>query len=136
MSDFNAWDHVRVINLRGDPEFMANDDEKVISSNRTAGAVLGNIHIVKNRSMSERDRVIKLFGNTFKDDLAQQGPMWQICQNIADDIIRNKVKIALSCYCAPAPCHLHQVVPVIVQMVQQKLEEQNSMNIQPKKNRP
>lgn len=136
MSSFNPWDHIRVVNLRGDPEYMANDDEKVISSNRTAGAVLGNPFIVKNRSMSERDRVIKEFGSAFQEDLTNQGPMWQICQNIADDILKNNVKIALSCYCTPAPCHLHQVVPVIVKMIEQKMEQQNSMNNSIKKVKP
>lgn len=133
----NAWDFIRVVNLRGDPEYMATEDERVISANRTAGAVLGNPHIAKNRSMQERDRVVSAFKQTFKDDLAVQGPMWQICQKIADDIVNYQQKIALSCYCAPAPCHLHGVVPVIVQMVEEKLkllESKEDTNI--KHNRP
>lgn len=134
----NAWDFIRVINLRGDPEYMATDDEKVISSNRTAGAVLGNPHIANNRSMQERDRVISGFNKTFQDDLKQHGPMWQICQNIADDIINNQQKIALSCYCAPANCHLHGVIPVIVEMVEEKLKliEQSSNETTSKKLKP
>lgn len=134
----NAWDFIRVINLRGDPEYMATDDEKVISSNRTAGAVLGNPHIANNRSMQERDRVISAFKKTFQDDLKQQGPMWQICQNIADDIIKNQQKIALSCYCAPASCHLYGVIPVIVEMVEEKLKliEQSSNETNLRKLKP
>ena len=65
--------------------------------------------------------------------------MWQICQKIADDIIENQQKISLSCYCTPAPCHLHGVIPVIVQMVEEKLnklvgylfEQENTNHISP-----
>lgn len=118
----NAWEYIRVVNLRGDSEYMANEDEKVISSNRTAGAVLGNPHVAKTRSIQERERVITAFGETFKEDLANKGPMWKICQNIADEIIEKKQKIALSCFCQPAKCHLDQVLPVIVNMVENKLK--------------
>lgn len=134
MSDFNAWEYIRVVNLRGDPDYMANSDEKIISSNRTAGAILGNPHIVKTRSMQERERVITAFKETFQNDLDIEGPMWQICQNIANEIVEKKQKIALSCYCQPSACHLDHVVPVIVKIVQQKLQIiKNSQNNSVKK---
>jgi hypothetical protein len=98
--DFNPWDYVRVINVRGEPEYQATLDEKVIVAHR-GNPILGNKHPMKAKTMKERDRVIAEYKKDLKADLSIQGPMYQTLQNIAKDIVENKQKIAFSCFCVP-----------------------------------
>jgi hypothetical protein len=122
--EFNPWDYIRVVNVRGEPEYQAKSDEKVIIAYRD-NPILGNQHVVENRSMKERDRVIEAFGEDLEADLAIQGPMWKALQEIAYDIVENKQKIALACWCMPCPCHALKLVPVIVEMVNDILNNKN-----------
>lgn len=119
--EFNPWDYVRVVNVRGEPEYQATSDEKVIIAYRD-NPILGNQHVVENRSMKERDRVIAAFGEDLEADLTIQGPMWKALQEIAHDIVENKQKIALACWCVPCPCHALKLVPVIIDMVNDLLK--------------
>lgn len=119
-TEFNPWDYIRVVNARGEPEYQAHDDEKVIIAYR-ANPILGNKHPMKNKSLQERERVIKAFEKDLAEDLVIQGPIWQMLQDIAQDIIDNKQKIALECWCMPCDCHASRYVPVIVKMIEEKL---------------
>ncbi len=66
VEEFDPWDYVRVVNVRGEPEYQANPDEKVIVAHR-GNPILGNKHPMKTNSMKERDRVI----TEYKKDLGQ-----------------------------------------------------------------
>ncbi len=98
--EFNPWDYVRVVNVKGDPEYQAKDDEKVIIGHR-ANPILGNKHIMLEKTMKERDRVIAEYKKDLEADLAIQGPIWQILKGIAKEIVENKQKFAISCHCSP-----------------------------------
>ena len=119
-TEFNPWDYIRVVNARGELEYQAHEDEKVIIAYR-ANPILGNKHPMKNKSLQERDRVIKAFEKDLEEDLAIQGPIWRVLQEIAKDIIDNKQKIALECWCMPCDCHASRYVPIIVKMLEEKL---------------
>ncbi len=98
--EFNPWDYIRVVNVKGEPDFQAQPDENVIIGHR-ANPILGNKHPMKENSMKERDRVIAAYKKDLEADLAIQGPIWKILQNIAKEIVENKQKFAISCHCAP-----------------------------------
>ena len=66
--DFNPWDYVRVVNVKGEPEYQAKDDEKVVIVHRD-NLILGNKHIMLEQIMKGRDRVIA----EYKKDLEVQG---------------------------------------------------------------
>jgi hypothetical protein len=118
--DFNPWDYVRVVNVRGEQEYQATSDEKVIVAHR-GNPILGNKHPMLMPSMKERERVIAEYSNDLDNDLAAKGPMFNLLQNIAQDIVENKQKIAFSCYCLPCDCHAQKLVPVIIEMVKEIL---------------
>jgi Domain of unknown function (DUF4326) len=118
--DFNPWDYLRVVNVRGEPEYQANDDEKVIVAHRD-NPIFGNKHPMKIQTMKERDRVISEYKKDLETDLKVQGPMYKALKEIAKDIVDNKQKIALSCYCSPLRCHAEHLLPVIVDMAQELL---------------
>ena len=122
-TEFNPWDYVRVVNVRGEPEYMATRDEKVVPIHR-GNPILGNKHPMTTKSMKERDRVIIAFNHDLEKDLAIQGPMWKALQELAKDIVDNKQKIALECWCLPCQCHGLKLVPVIVNMVNDILNPQ------------
>jgi len=117
---FNPWDYVRVVNVRGEPEYQANPDEKVIIGHR-ANPILGNRHIMQEKSMKERDRVIAEYKKDLEADLAVQGPIWQTLQGIAKEIAEKQQKFAISCHCNPIKCHNDLVIPVVVKMVEDLL---------------
>ena len=64
IEEFNPWDYVRVVNVKGEPEYQATSDEKVIVAHR-GNPILGNKHPMKVQTMKERDRVI----GEYKKDL-------------------------------------------------------------------
>jgi hypothetical protein len=97
---FNPWDYIRVVNVRGDPEYQATKNEKIIIAHR-GNSILGNKHPMKAQTMSERDRVIAEHKKDLDADLDIKGPIFRVLQNIAEDIIENKQKIALQCFCTP-----------------------------------
>lgn len=96
----NAWDYIRVVNVNGDKDFQAQSDEKVIIGHR-ANPILGNKHPMKEKSMKERDRVIDEHKKDLEEDLKVKGPIYNILQKIAKDIVENQQKFAISCHCAP-----------------------------------
>lgn len=96
---FNPWDYVRVVNVRGEPDYQATSDEQIIVAHR-GNPTLGNKHPMKVQTMKERDRVITEYKKDLEADLTVQGAMYQALQNIAKDIVENKQKIAFSCYCS------------------------------------
>ena len=120
--DFDPWDYVRVVNVKGEPEYQAKDDEKVVIGHRV-NLILGNKHIMLEKTMKERDRVIAEYKKDLEADLAIQGPIWQTLQNIAKEIVENKQKFAISCHCSPIRCHNDLVIPVVVSMVESILEK-------------
>lgn len=124
----DIWDYVRVVNIRGDEDFQATKDEKVIIGHR-GSSVLGNNHPMKSQTMKERDRVIVEFNKDLQQDLEVQGPIHQLLDAIAEDIIENEQKIALECFCVPCDCHLNKVVPVVVKMAEQKWDKKYGTNI-------
>ncbi len=97
---FNPWDYIRVVNVRGEPEYQANSDEKVIVGHR-GNPILGNKHQMESQSIKERDRVIEEHKKDLDADLANQGPIYHTLKEIAKDIVENKQKIALQCFFSP-----------------------------------
>ena len=124
---FNPWDYVRVVNVRGDTEYQATEDEKIIAAHR-GNPILGNKHPMKTPSMRERDRVISEYKKDLEADLAVQGSMYQLLKEIAQDIVDNKQKIALSCFCLPCNCHANLLVPVVVKFAEEILVNKNTQN--------
>lgn len=122
--EFNPWDYVRVVNVRGYPEHQATPDEKVIVAHR-GNPILGNKHPMKVQTMRERDRVISEYKKDLDADLAIKGPMYQSLQNIAKDVVENKQKIAFSCFCFPHDCHAQKLLPVVVEMSQEIINKKN-----------
>ncbi len=120
--EFNPWDYVRVINVRGEPEYQANSDEKVIVAHR-GNPILGNKHPMKVQTMKERDRVIAEYKKDLDADLEVQGPIYQTLKEVAKDIVDNKQKIAFSCFCLPCDCHAQKLLPVVIEMAKEILEQ-------------
>ena len=78
--------------------------ELVIDVDRTH-PVLGNRHVLKNHNDPvERDRVIAAYEVDFNRDMAERGPMYQACLELAKLLLAGK-RIALRCWCAPRRCH-------------------------------
>lgn len=111
--------YVRVVNIRADDDdFRAAKGERVIMMDRTHPS-MGNRHVMKTQSRLERDRVIEAHKADLDADIARKGPMYQTMMAIAFDIVDKKEKVALQCYCAPAPCHLDLVATHIATMVKE-----------------
>lgn len=123
--EFNPWDYIRVVNVKGEPEYQATSDEKVIIGHR-ANPILGNRHIMQEKSIKERDRVIAEYKKDLDADLAAQGPIWQTLQGIAKEIAEKQQKFAISCHCSPIKCHNDLVIPVVVKMVEEIINKNNN----------
>lgn len=121
--------YIRVVNVRGDDDFRAKPEEKIISGDRDT--ILGNQHIMVKKTMKERERVIEEYKKDLKKDLSQKGPIWKTLQAISSDIVENEQKIALSCFCKPLGCHLDSLIPVIIDMAIEKLSQKKSLKIKP-----
>ncbi len=119
--EFNPWDYIRVVNVKGELEYQANSNEKIIIGHR-GNPILGNKHQMLTQSIKERDRVIAEHKKDLDADLANQGPIYHTLKDIAKDIVENKQKIALQCFCSPLRCHNDLVVPIIINMVEEKLK--------------
>jgi hypothetical protein len=132
VEEFNPWDYIRVVNVRGEPEFQSTSDEKVIVGHR-GNPVLGNKHPMKEQTLKERNRVIVEYKKDLDADLAIQGPIYHTLKDIAKDIVENKQKIALQCFCSPLPCHLLTLVPIIVSLSKELDAE---LSQKPKKLKP
>lgn len=130
--EFNPWNYVRVVNVKGEPEYQAKADEKVIVGHR-ANPILGNKHPMLEQTMKERDRVIEEHRKDLETDLAIQGPIWKTLQGIAKEIVESKQKFAISCHCAPLRCHNDLIIPVVVEMAK---EFNSELNHKPKKLKP
>ena len=126
VEELNPWDYIRVVNVRGEPEYQATPDEKVVVGHR-GNPILGNKHAMKAQTMKERDRVIEEHSKDLELDLEQQGPIYKLLKAIAKDIVDNKQKIAISCYCSPLLCHNDLLVPIIVNMVKDLTNEPQSL---------
>jgi methionyl-tRNA synthetase len=92
VEEFNPWDYVRVVNVKGEPEFQETSDEKIIVGHR-GNPILGNKHQMLTQTMKERDRVIAEHKKDLDADLAIQGPIFQALKEIAKDIVENKIKM-------------------------------------------
>lgn len=119
--ELNPWDYIRVVNVRGEPEYQATSDERVVIGHR-GNPVLGNKNPKEANTMGERDRVIEESKKDLDADLAVQGPIWHALQEIAKDIVENKQKIAIACWCTPARCHTEAYIPVVVDMAKKLLK--------------
>lgn len=87
----------------------------VVPVDRT-NPVLGNPHILHNHNdAAERDRVIAAYKADFDKDIASRGKRFYACQAIAQRIVTGE-NIALSCWCAPRPCHGHMIADTITNM--------------------
>lgn len=122
---FNLWDYVRVVNVRGTPEFQATADEKVIIAHR-GNPILGNKHPMLVQTMKERERVITEYKKDLQADVAVKGPMYQALKSIAQYVVETKGKVAFACYCLPCNCHAMELIPVVVGMAQELLESTNT----------
>lgn len=132
MNNFNPYDYIRVVNIRGDKEFQANEDEKIIVGHRD-NPLLGNKNIMKKRTFSERQRVIAEHKKDLEKDLLNKGPIYVFLKSIAKEIVEKKQKFALQCFCSPAHCHNDNYIPVVIKMVNNLIEENNIKNIIKKK---
>lgn len=120
--EINPWDYIRVVNVRGEPEYQATPDERVVIGHRD-NPILGNKTPKEEHTMAERERVIAESKKDLDKDLAIQGPIWHALQEIAKDIVENKQKVAIACWCTPARCHTDAYIPVIVDMARKLLKE-------------
>lgn len=120
--ELNPWEYIRVVNVRGDPEYQATKDERVIIGHR-GNPILGNKNPKEANTMAERDRVIEESKKDLEADLAVQGPIWHALHEIATDIVENKQKVAIACWCAPTRCHTEAYLPVVVDMAKKLLKE-------------
>lgn len=125
----DLWDYVRVVNVRGTPEYQPKEDEKVITANRD-NPTLGNKHPALVHTIDERMRVIAACKVDLDKDLEEEGPISKVLFNIALEIVENKQKMALACWCTPLKCHCDLYVPVIVKMAQEVLEQKYLNNIE------
>lgn len=123
----NIYDFIRVVNVKGEPEYQANDDERVIVAHR-GNPLLGNKHPMKMHTLNERRRVILENRKDLNKDLNSQGAIYQFLQIIAEEMIINNQKIAFSCFCLPCDCHAQDLVLALGDMVKEKLTN----NIVPK----
>lgn len=123
----DLWDYIRVVNVRGDPEYQPNEDEKVIAAHRD-NPTLGNKHPALVHTIEERSRVIAACKCDVEHDIEQEGPIYQTLYKIALDIIENKQKVALACWCMPRNCHAEIYVPIIVELGSQILDERNQLD--------
>ena len=118
--------YVRVVNVRGTEEdFRAAPGERVIIMDRS-NRVMGNRHVMATQSRLERERVIDAYQVDQEEDIKRKGPMWETMMAIAQDIVEKNYKVALQCFCAPAPCHLDQVATRIAAMAQELRAEATS----------
>lgn len=115
--------YVRVVNIRGaDEDSRAASGERVIRMDR-ANKVMGNRHPMLVQTMRERERVIEAYRLDLEEDIKKKGPMWQTMMAIARDIVEKNDRVALQCFCFPAPCHLDQVATRIAAMAQELRSE-------------
>ncbi len=127
--EFNPWDYIRVVNVRGEPEYQAQPDEKVIIAHR-GNPILGNKHPMLKNTMKERERVIAEYQKDLNEDLAINGPISLTLKDIAKDIIENKQKIALACFCSPCDCHAQTLIPAIMDIIEKiNLKKVNKIKI-------
>jgi len=96
----NPWDYIRVVNVKGEKDYQATPDEKIIIAHR-GNPILGNKHPMLTQTMSERDMVIAEHKKDLDADLDIKGTIYQLLQEVAKDIVENKQKIALQCFCTP-----------------------------------
>ena len=89
-----------VVNVKGEKDYQATPDEKIIIAHR-GNPILGNKHPMLTQTMSERDRVIAEHKKDLDADLDIKGTIYQLLQEVAKDIVENKQKIALQCFCTP-----------------------------------
>lgn len=119
-SESELWDRIRVVNVRGDDDFRATEDERVIVCHR-GNPVLGNRHPMRNKSLEERYRVIAENKRDLDEDLRIGGPM-SAALNEAGRFLADGGNLALQCFCAPAKCHAENYAPVIVEIAKNELK--------------
>lgn len=94
---------VRVISKRKGG-VVAGLDEVVIDVDRT-NPLLGNRFVLHDhRDNDERGRVVAAYEAELEADVAANGPKSQELDRIAG-MVRNGVKVAFRCWCAPRRCH-------------------------------
>jgi hypothetical protein len=109
---------IRTVNKRGDPEFKPEKDELIIEIDRPSGSVLQNRHPMLNKTMQERERVIKLNYADMVQDIERQGEMHRELHRIAK-LVFDGNKVVLMCWCNPLPCHGDHYVKKIYQIVKE-----------------
>lgn len=117
---YTPLNYIRVVNINGNADNRATQEEKIIATNRS-NPILGNPHVMKEKSLKERARVIDSYKKDLITDLVSEGPIYQILNNIAQDIFDTKEKIALSCFCAPLDCHAHLIQKALTFMIYEKI---------------
>lgn len=107
--------YVRVVSRRvGGTKPLAN--ESIVDISRTS--VLGNPFFM--RTESERNDVIEKFRVHLGAQFYAQTPVWQAVEALAERV-RNGEHLALSCWCAPLPCH-GDVIKNAIQFINDKHE--------------
>lgn len=81
--------------------------------------VLGNPHVMKGKSQTERDRVIRAFRHDLNQSRLVNGELWKDVVALADRVERGE-KIALQCWCAPKDCHGDVIASAIDYILQQR----------------
>lgn len=100
--------YLRVTSFRAGAENGPEPDETVIDMDRSH-AVLGNRHVMRNRSLAERERVIAAHAVDLDADFQRQGSMFSALLAIAERVAAGE-KICGRCWCAPLPCHVDNYV--------------------------
>lgn len=99
-------------------------DEMLIEIDRS-NPVLGNRHYMKEKSLSERDRVIAAHQADLEADVAAGGPISRELEHMAHRVAAGD-HLAIVCWCAPAPCHGDNYVRWVYRRVAEILAGQPS----------
>lgn len=114
-SSFTIAGTVRTVSKRWSGT-QAEKGEIVVDVDRS-NPILGNPHPMRDKSLSERDRVIALNNRRVDEDMAVAGPIAAEIDRLAH-LVNEGHNLALSCWCAPCPCHGDRYVQEILKRVQ------------------
>lgn len=90
----------------------------IVDADRT-NPLLGNPFPMRDKSLSERDRVIDANNKRVSIDLAVNGPIALELERLAQ-LVLDGANIALSCWCAPCQCHADRYQKEIQNLINQK----------------
>lgn len=116
--------YLRIVNIKGNPDYAAEPHETFIRIDRDSGSVLGNPHPLSKKSdVKQRKEVIRLFETDLKADLVRKGPMSREIDLLAQRVADGE-NIVGGCHCHPSPCHGDVVAKVVMARAAQIQAEQ------------